>query len=373
MLNNVELTISFYYGRRKGVGLVAASDNHMGDNKGWINASEESLRESIEKAFEEELDKVNAQLESEILFVMIGDVNVGKSSTINALMGSNEASVSAKPGETIKISEIKCKGKDRVIFVDTPGLNDICEENSNETLEYYKKADVVLFMLNAAGTVFSKPEKTNFEKVTAVNKEVILLLNKIDALEDNEIKVQVDFIKEQTNNQYKVIPISSKTGQNIDELRSAVLDFLERKGKDLLFARVMKEKSGTANKYIIGAASSASAIGLAPVPGSDMIPITSVQVGMLIKLAAIYEKPLQKETAKELVLATIVGGLGKNAFRQIVKLVPGAGSVVAAGVAGAMTLALGYAVKYAYENNIELNYANLKAIYALFYKKGKVT
>lgn len=352
---------------------MAASDNHFDDDKGWINASEESLRESIEKAFEEELDKVNAQLDSKILFVLIGDVNVGKSSTINALMGDNEASVSAKPGETTKISEIKLKGKDRVIFVDTPGLNDICEENSNETLVYYKKADVILFMLNAAGTVFSKPEKNNFEKLTTLNKEVIILLNKIDALEDNEIKVQVEYIKEHTNNQYKVIAISSKTGKNIDTLRSAVLEFLERKGKGLLFAHVMKEKSVAANKYIVGAASSASAIGLAPLPGSDMIPIISIQVGMLIKLAAIYEKPLQKDTAKELVMATVVGGLGKTAFRQIVKLVPGAGSVVAAGVAGAMTLALGHAVKYAYENNIDLNYANLKGIYETFYKKGQPT
>jgi GTP-binding protein Era len=36
-----------------------------------------------------------------------------------------------------------------------------------------------------------------------------------------------------------------------------------------------------------------------------------------------------------------------------------------------MTLALGYAIKYAYENNIELDASSLKHLYELFRKKEK--
>ncbi|WP_232319199.1 hypothetical protein [Sporosarcina ureae] len=50
-----------------------------------------------------------------------------------------------------------------------------------------------------------------------------------------------------------------------------------------------------------------------------------------------------------MIIATIVGNVGKTAFRQIIKVIPGAGMVVAASVAGSMTVALGYAVKYMYE------------------------
>jgi GTPase len=43
------------------------------------------------------MDDVNAQLEKEIIFAMIGDFNVGKSSTINKLMGEKVASVAPTP------------------------------------------------------------------------------------------------------------------------------------------------------------------------------------------------------------------------------------------------------------------------------------
>ena len=45
--------------------------------------------------------------------------------------------------------------------------------------------------------------------------------------------------------------------------------------------------------------------------------------------------------------------------------------VVGASVAGAMTIALGHAVKYAHENNIELTAKSLKPIYELLLKKEK--
>jgi GTP-binding protein Era len=71
-------------------------------------------------------------------------------------------------------------------------------------------------------------------------------------------------------------------------------------------------------------------------------------------LAVLYDKPLSKEMAKELAISALAGNIGKSLFRQAVKLIPGAGFVASAGIAGSMTLGLGYAIKYAYENNIEL-------------------
>ena len=91
----------------------------------------------------------------------------------------------------------------------------------------------------------------------------------------------------------------------------------------------------------------------------------------MLRLSTLYEKPISKDNAKELIIATVVGNIGKTIFRQIVKVVPGAGMVVGASVAGAMTVALGHAVKYAHENNIELTAKSLKPIYELFLKKEK--
>ena len=60
----------------------------------------------FEKAYDEEIDRINEQLEKEIIFAMIGDVNTGKSSTINRLVGEQVASVGAQPGETVIVKQV---------------------------------------------------------------------------------------------------------------------------------------------------------------------------------------------------------------------------------------------------------------------------
>jgi GTPase len=197
-----------------------------------------------------------------------------------------------------------------------------------------------------------------------------LVLNKIDAAED--IPSLVKYVQDQTYFNYKVTPISSKTGENIDMLRNAILDILKEESKDILFGKSLKEKSSTANKWILGASASAAAVGAVPIPGSDIIPLTSIQVGLMVRLATLYEKPLTKDRAKELAIASLTGNLGKSIFRQALKIIPGAGSIVGASIAGSMTLALGYAIKHAYENNIELDADILKSLSKTFMKE-KVT
>ncbi|MCA1056973.1 50S ribosome-binding GTPase [Rossellomorea aquimaris] len=320
----------------------------------------------FDKAYEEEINSVNEQLKKEILFAMIGDVNSGKSSTINKLIGDEVASVGSKPGETTNVK--KYKYKDKIIFADTPGLNDINRENSEETFKFFKEADVILFFLNAAGTVFSEGEKKYFEKISKVNKEIIFVLNKIDAAED--IPNLVKYIRDNTGNNYKVTPISSKTGENIDLLRSTILDILMLKKKDILFAKHVREKSSIANRWILGASTSAAAIGAYPLLESDTKPLTVIQVGLMVKLAALYEKPITKDRAKELVIATMTGKIGKSIFKKALNKIPGAKSVLGAGVAGSVTLGLGYGIKYAYENNIELDAELLKSLSKVFEKEN---
>ncbi|MCM3570173.1 GTPase [Neobacillus mesonae] len=320
--------------------------------------------EEFEKAYEEEMNSINDQLEKEILFAMVGDVNAGKSSTINRLMGENVAAVAPKPGETVIVD--KYNYRDKIIFADTPGLDDINSKNSEETMKFYKDADVILFFLNAAGTVFSEGEKKHFENIRKTNQRIIFVLNKIDAAED--IPSLVKYIQDETNYQYKVTPISSKTGENIEMLRNAILDILKEEKKDILFAKHLKEKSSTANKWIMAAAASAAAVGAVPIPGSDIIPITGIQVSLMVRLSTLYEKPLTKERAKELTIASLAGNIGKGIFRQAVKFIPGAGTIAGAGIAGSMTLGLGYAIKYAYEHNIELDADLLKTLSKTFMK-----
>ncbi|WP_139365664.1 hypothetical protein [Shouchella patagoniensis] len=74
-----------------------------------------------------------------------------------------------------------------------------------------------------------------------------------------------------------------------------------------------------------------------------------------MKLATLYDKPLTKDRAKELILANLVGNIGKTAFRQLGKFVPGYGSLIGASVAGSFTWAMGHAIKKIYEQGLDLD------------------
>lgn len=336
------------------------SNDYWEENKDKFN-------EFFSEAYEREMKDINEQLDKDILFVLIGNVNSGKSSTINALMDDKVARVSSKPGETINIEEHKYA--DKILFVDTPGLDDIIKDNSETTLDYYKKADIILFFLNAAGNVLSLTEKKVFEKIKKHNENIIIVLNKIDAAED--IPQLENYIAEELGREHKIIPISSKTEENIDKLKGEILVILKVKKKDILFAKHVKEKSSVAHRWILAASASAGAVGVTPIPGADIVPITAIQVGLLLKLSHLYDKPMSKEKANKMVLTTITGNVGRAAYRQLVKLIPAYGSLVGGGVASSITFALGQAIKYAYENDINLNPNSLKDIYELWGKEKK--
>ena len=65
----------------------------------------------FDQIFNEKKAEINEQLEKEVLIALIGDVNAGKSSTINQLMGAEVAEVGARPGETVKIKKYNYKEK----------------------------------------------------------------------------------------------------------------------------------------------------------------------------------------------------------------------------------------------------------------------
>ena len=327
----------------------------------------ENFDDIFENLFDQKSEEISAQLNRKLIISMVGDVNCGKSSTINRLMKEDIVSVGAKPGETKEIREIVYR--ENIIFVDTPGLDDVVKTNSDITLKYYKNCDVILFFLNAAGTVLSESELKNLKEIEKVNQDIIIVLNKIDAAE--EIPELIKYIQDHTDYNYPVTPISSRTGENISFLQNKLMDILEKKSKDILLATNLKDKSSIANRWIVGAGASSAAVGALPIPGADFVPLVSIQVGLIIKLSTLYNKPVSKESAKELIIATVIGNIGKTVFRQIVKVVPGAGSVIGASVAGATTVALGYAIKYMHENDIELNADQLKTVYEMFLSQQK--
>jgi GTP-binding protein Era len=158
---------------------------------------------------------------SKTVFVSItGRTNAGKSSLLNALVGEKIASVSSKTQTTrTKITGIVNSGETQIVLMDTPGLhkarNKLCTHMLNAVSESIVDIDVVLFMLDCTRKL-GEQERQLLNNCFSSKTKVILVLNKIDLLEDKtslalkiaELSAEFPFTA--------VVPISVTQNDGID-------------------------------------------------------------------------------------------------------------------------------------------------------------
>ena len=160
---------------------------------------------------------------------ILGRTNVGKSTLVNNLVKQKVAIISPKPQTTRR--RIRCvvnKENYQMIFIDAPGIHkpyDKLGERLNATaLGFLEEMDIILFMIEASG-VIGKGDKFVAKKLNSINKPKILVLNKIDLIDDNEIGKKIS----ETGKLGKfedIIPISAKYNTNLDILLESLARFL---------------------------------------------------------------------------------------------------------------------------------------------------
>ena len=299
-----------------------------------------------------------------LIIALYGSVNSGKSSTINALIDKPLASVTAVAGQTKEIRLYKFTKDENVWIADNPGLDDINEENSAQAKEFIEEgADIILFFFNA-GVGASKSTVDAYEELQGLDKPIIAILNKIDMFHNNEQEEMVQDIKEKTG--AKVVPISAYDKRGIDVLHQRIMEILKSEGKGLLYLKVLKSqfKDEGVDKWITAVTISAAGVGAIPIPGADIIPLTTLQVGLAMKIAFIYERKVTKEDVLQLVAATVTGTIGRQIYRGGIALLKAAGLIavpvavavmaVAAAVAASVTYGFGHACKAYYKSGMTL-------------------
>ena len=171
---------------------------------------------------EKKLNALNASfrngklIKEGIKTAIIGRPNAGKSSLLNALLKEERAIVSQIEGTTrdtieefITINGIPLK------IIDTAGIrtnvsDEIEEIGVKKALKIAEEADLVLTIIDNT----KKMEKEDREILDIIkNKNAIILLNKID-LKDSKIEDNDELI----NTNKKIIKISAKNGEGIEEL-----------------------------------------------------------------------------------------------------------------------------------------------------------
>ncbi len=163
----------------------------------------------------ETLQKSIRQIDDLFLLVIVGEFNAGKSSFINALLGDHLLKEGVTPTttqiniirfndehqETITDKNILVIGAPipilkEISIVDTPGTNAIVRKHEEITNQFVPRSDLVLFV-TSADRPLSESERAFLQQIRDWGKKLVLVLNKVDLLQnDEEVKQVENFIIE---------------------------------------------------------------------------------------------------------------------------------------------------------------------------------
>ena len=142
------------------------------------------------------------------MYQFVGRTNVGKSTLINLLVGEKIAAIANKVQTTrTQIRGIVNRENSQIIFIDTPKtkLNENMIELSWDALS---NSDIILFLIEADSKEIGRGDMKILEKIKEANRKCILIINKVDLINKEELAKLIDLYK----NEYDfsaIIPISA--------------------------------------------------------------------------------------------------------------------------------------------------------------------
>jgi tRNA modification GTPase len=171
--------------------------------------------------------RFNQLLNRGLNIVIVGKVNVGKSSLFNTLLMEDRSIISSIPGTTRDFIKEK-------IFIDgfpieltdAAGFNretrdEIEAQGIQRSLEKVKSSDAVLFILDASGS-FDHSDKEIYHLIKQKNK--LIVVNKLDIKDQTQLDAITDYFKDE-----EILRISVKEHTNIE----GITKFFKRMIKDI--------------------------------------------------------------------------------------------------------------------------------------------
>lgn len=160
---------------------------------------------------------------------LIGRPNVGKSTLMNRLIGQKIAITSNKPQTTRnRIQTVYTDERGQIIFLDTPGIHKAQNKLGEYMVDVAEKtlADVDLVMwLVEPSTYIGAGEQNIIKLLKNTDKPVILVINKVDTVEKEEILKFIDAYRKEMDFA-EIVPVSALKGTNTDDLLSTIFNYL---------------------------------------------------------------------------------------------------------------------------------------------------
>ena len=162
-----------------------------------------------------------------IKLCIAGETNVGKSTFLNNIFKQKISIVSRKAQTTLKKKTgIFYFNNKQYIFLDTPGIFSTHTRLSRSTFKQASNAilesDLVLFLLDATGINFENTIEI-IKYIQSLDKEYLIVVNKIDLLKKDEYLKKIDNIQDRLNTK-KILTISALKSIGIKSL----LQYIEK-------------------------------------------------------------------------------------------------------------------------------------------------
>lgn len=163
---------------------------------------------------------------------IVGEPNVGKSTLMNRFLNQKISIVSSKPQTTRhRILGILTDDASQIVFLDTPGIIKPKYLLQQAMMQFATRAiadaDVLLFMVDAldpkTGEDLAHAEA--FQKLRDLAKPVLLVINKVDAVQKQLLLPIIDFYSKAFPFR-EIFPVSALTGEATSAILGAVRPLL---------------------------------------------------------------------------------------------------------------------------------------------------
>ncbi|MBI1791595.1 MAG: GTPase Era [Acidobacteria bacterium] len=158
---------------------------------------------------------------------LLGRPNSGKSTLLNALVGTKVSIVADKPQTTrTAIQGVLTLPQGQIVFLDTPGIHKADSPLNKRLMNTVRAAleerDLLVYLHDASWSLTAEDRRA-LALLTRTKTPALLALNKIDLLKDKSLLLPLIESFRPLHEFAEYLPVSALTGEGLDELRAAVL------------------------------------------------------------------------------------------------------------------------------------------------------